>query len=433
MIRTLHAAELDAAAYDALVHPPAAAERQREVDATVLDIVGAVVRDGDAAVVEYTNRFDGSTLAEADLEVSRAEIDAAAAQVDPAAIAALHMAHERIRTFHEQGLRTDWRMQSVTGLELGQVVRPIRRVGIYCPGGRAAYPSTVLMNATPAQVAGVDEIIMVSPPTAERGTVAPAVLAAACIAGVDRVFKTGGAQAIAALAYGTARIPAVDKIVGPGNVYVQAAKRLVAGRVAIDMEAGPSEVLVVADDTANPRFVAADLLAQAEHDPEAVSICVTPSAALADAVAAEVATQCEELDRRDIIREALAQHGFILVTASLADAVAFANARAPEHLELHVADMDAVLPEIRNAGSIFLGPYSPNAAGDYVAGPNHVLPTGGQARFASPLHTEDFRTVSSIIRYTPERLAEDAPTIETLATLEGFSAHAASVRIRTQP
>ncbi len=432
MIRTFRAADLDVAALAALVHPPAAAARQREVEATAMEIVAAVVRDGDAAVVAYTNRFDGSVLAEEDLEVTPAEVDAAVAQVDAAALAALRTAHERIQSFHEHGLRSEWRVQPAPGLELGQVVRPIQRVGIYCPGGRAAYPSTVLMTATPARVAGVEEIIMVSPPTGDGGTIAPAVLAAARIAGVDRVFRCGGAQAIAALAYGTARVPAVDKIVGPGNVYVQAAKRLVAGRVAIDMEAGPSEVLVIADASANARFIAADLLAQAEHDPEAVSICVTPSPVLARAVAGEVAAQVEDLSRRDIIRQALAQHGFILVTESLEDAIAFANARAPEHLELHVTEPEGVLTDIRNAGSIFLGAYSPNAAGDYVAGPNHVLPTGGQARFASQLHTEEFRTVSSVICYTRDRLAADAATIETLATLEGFSAHAASVRIRQE-
>ena len=432
-MRILRAADLDAQAYEDLVRPPAMEERQREVDAVALEITAAVARDRDAAVVKYTNRFDGTSLTEDDLEVTADERAAAYDRVDGAAVDALRAAHQRITRFHEEGLREDWRVEPETGLELGQIVRPIARVGIYCPGGRAAYPSTVLMNATPARVAGCAEIVMVSPPTAEGGTIAPAVLVAADIAGVDRIFKTGGAQAVAALAFGTDRIPAVDKIVGPGNVYVQAAKRIVAGRVAIDMEAGPSEVLVLADASANPRFVAADLLAQAEHDPDAVSICVTTAAATAKAVNAEVERQLPALPRREIIQESLDNNGFILVTDTMDDAITFTNARAPEHLELQVVDAQAVLDQIRNAGSIFVGAYSPNAAGDYVAGPNHVLPTGGQARFASQLHTEDFRTVSSVITYTQERLAADAATIEAIADLEGFSAHAASVRIRLDP
>lgn len=433
MMRILNAADLETDALDALIQPPGAGARRREVEATVAEILAAVAREGDAAVVRYTNEFDGADLTEDSLEVTPEETEAAFAALPEGAIDALRAAHARIERFHREHLRGEWRTEAAPGLEVGQIVRPLARVGVYCPGGRAAYPSTVLMSATPARVAGCGQIVMVSPPTYEGGTIAPAVLAAADIAGVDRVFKTGGAQAVAALAYGTARIPAVDKIVGPGNVYVQAAKRLVLGRVGIDMEAGPSEVLIIADETAEPRFVAADLLGQAEHDPEAVAICVTDSPGLAERVAAEVAVQLDRLPRRDIIRDALRGNGFILVTPSLDEAIAFANARAPEHLEIMVADPEGALERITHAGSIFLGPYSPNALGDYLAGPNHTLPTGGTARFASPLHTEDFRTVSSVIRCTAERLAADADAIDRIATLEGLTAHAASVRIRQQP
>jgi histidinol dehydrogenase len=320
-------------------------------------------------------------------------------------------------------------MKDGNGSRLGQEVRPLDRVAVYVPGGRAAYPSTVLMTVVPALVAGVREIVLVSPPAADRSLNA-AVLAAARIAGVTEAYRVGGAQAVAALAYGTQTIRRVDKIVGPGNIYVALAKVQVFGDVGIDMVAGPSEVLVVADDTADASFVAADLLAQAEHDPMARAVLLTPSGALRDAVAAELGRQLAELPRREIAGAALASHGALVLTASLEEAVDLANGLAPEHLELQVADPEGLLARVRHAGAVFLGRHTPEVVGDYVAGPNHVLPTGGTARFSSALSTEDFVTRLSVIEYSPEGLAEAGPHVGELSRVEGLDGHGAAAAIR---
>jgi histidinol dehydrogenase len=338
----------------------------------------------------------------------------------------LRLAARRIRVFHERQRQESWRFRDATGAVLGQQVTPLDRAGVYIPGGTAAYPSSVLMNVIPAKVAGVGEVIGVTPP----GRAADAVLAAARIAGIDRLFRVGGAQAIAALAYGTRLIPRVDKICGPGNIWVATAKRLVFGAVDIDMIAGPSEVLVIADAAATPAHVAADLLSQAEHDPLAASILVTPSASLVARVQAELQTQLAALPRREIARRALRRHGTAFVTASLAEAVELANRLAPEHLELAVRDPERWVKKIRHAGAIFLGEHAPEPFGDYLAGPNHVLPTGGAARFSSPLGVYDFIKRSSIIGASRATLAKLGPPVIALARLEGLEAHARAVALR---
>jgi len=399
-----------------------------EILQTVQEILADVRERGDAALCEYTERFDRLGLEAAGLEVSRAEIDQALAAVDPETLATLQLAADRIAAFHRKQKEETWFAEDEPGVGLGQMVTPLDRVGIYVPGGKAAYPSSVLMNAVPAKVAGVGEIIMVVP--MPGGVVNPHVLAAAHIAGVDRIFRIGGAQAVAALAYGTATIPKVDKITGPGNIYVATAKRLVFGTVDIDMIAGPSEILVINDGSGNPAHIAADLLSQAEHDELAAAILITTDEAFGRRVAAEVDSQLEQLSRAAIARQSIDHYGAVIVARDLAEAAEFSNLIAPEHLELAVADPFALLPRIRHAGAVFLGHHTPEAAGDYLAGPNHTLPTGGTARFFSPLGTEDFVKKTSLISFSAEGLARLGGHIVDIAELEGLEAHARSVSIR---
>jgi histidinol dehydrogenase len=425
-IRTIHAAppfaELREMAAAASTDDPGLRE-------AVARIVADVASRGDDALLEYTRRFDALDVASAaDLRVTADVLARAAESIDPELLTSLRRAAENVRRFHERQREhgfVDW---LADGSLLGQRVTPLRRVGIYVPGGRAAYPSSVLMNAIPAAVAGVEEIAMVSP--APGGEVAEVVLAAAHVAGVTEVLRVGGAQAVAALAYGTGSIARVDMIVGPGNRWVAEAKRQVFGRVDIDMVAGPSEILVIADGDANPVHVAADLIGQAEHDPDAIAWLVTTSSALAAATPAVVEHLLERNPRRDVARAALEANGAIVVVPSLADAAAVADLRAPEHLELLVAEPLALAGSIRNAGAIFLGAHSPEPVGDYFAGPNHVLPTGGSARFASPLGVYDFVKRTSLIAYSPERLRAHAADVIRLAEAEGLHGHAEAVRVR---
>jgi len=398
------------------------------VERQVRAIVDGVRRRGDTALFAYTERFDGVTLSARTLEVPAVEMVRAEAALPRDVRRALELAARRIRAFHRRQRQFSWSFRDASGARLGQQVRPLDRVGVYIPGGTAAYPSSVLMNVIPAKVAGVGEVIGVTP--AGRGGVPDAVLAAAHIAGIDRLFRIGGAQAVAALAYGTRLVPRVDKICGPGNVYVATAKRLVFGTVDIDMIAGPSEVLIVADTAANPVLVAADLLSQAEHDPLAAAILVTPSAALARKVEGELGAQLARLSRRAIARRALRRHGTVFVTANVAEAVAVANRLAPEHLELAVRRPERWLGAIRHAGAIFLGEHAPEPFGDYLAGPNHVLPTGGNARFSSPLRVYDFIKRSSVIAASPRTLRRLGPAVMCLARLEGLDAHATAVGYR---
>jgi histidinol dehydrogenase len=404
-----------------------------EQNAAVRDIVEAVRREGDAALLRFTQQFDGVALRPDELRVPQEEIEAAYGRVEPAFLTALRQAAANIRAFHEKQKRTSWTDVQPDGTMLGLIIRPLKRVGLYVPGGKAAYPSSVLMNVIPAKVAGVPEIAMVTPPaTGGRAGIDPYILVAAAEAGVTEMYRVGGAQAVAALAYGTASIPAVDKICGPGNIYVALAKRAVYGAVAIDSIAGPSEIIVLADDTADPRFVAADLLSQAEHDEMASAVLVTPSERLAAAVAAELKRQAATLPRRDIAERSLEQYGAILTVGSLEEGVAVVNRLAPEHLEVIVGDPLRWLGRIENAGAIFVGPCSPEPVGDYFAGPNHILPTNGTARFSSPLNVDDFVKKSSLIRYSREALARDAAGIATLARHEGLEAHARAVEIRLE-
>ena len=411
----------------ALERPPGSVDP--EISRRVAEIVAAVREKGDAALLDFTQRFDRVALTAPELAVRPEEYAAAERAVGEATLRSLRYAAERIERFHRECAPRSWRMKDDNGSRLGQEVRPLDRVAVYVPGGRAAYPSTVLMTVVPARVAGVREIVLVSPPAADRSLNA-AVLAAARIAGVTEAHRVGGAQAIAALAYGTETIRRVDKIVGPGNIYVALAKAQVFGDVGIDMVAGPSEVLVVADDTADAAFVAADLLAQAEHDPMARAVLLTPSRALRDAVAAELGGQLARLPRREIAGAALASHGALVLTASLEEATDLANGLAPEHLELQVADPEALLARVRHAGAVFLGRHTPEVVGDYVAGPNHVLPTGGTARFSSALSTEDFVTRLSVIEYSAEGLAEAGPHVAELSRVEGLDGHGAAAAIR---
>jgi histidinol dehydrogenase len=398
------------------------------VERTVRTIIDGVRRRGDAALFGYTARFDGVDLSARTVEVPAQEMAAAAAALPADVRSALRLAARRITAFHRCQRQASWSFRDVTGARLGQQVRALDRVGVYIPGGTAAYPSSVLMNVIPAKVAGVGEVIGVTP--GGRGGVPAAVLAAAHIAGIDRLFRVGGAQAVAALAYGTRSIPRVDKICGPGNIWVATAKRLVFGAVDIDMIAGPSEVLIVADGRARPEFVAADLLAQAEHDPLAAAILVTPSRSLAGRVSRALDEQLGQLSRQAIARRALARYGTAFVTTSLTAAIALANRLAPEHLELAVQHPERWLPAIRHAGAIFLGEHAPEAFGDYLAGPNHVLPTGGSARFSSPLGVYDFIKRSSVIGAGPRTLAKLGPVVAKLARLEGLDAHARAVERR---
>ncbi|WP_374709340.1 histidinol dehydrogenase [Desmospora profundinema] len=398
-----------------------------EEEQMVAGILRRVQDEGDAALREYTRRFDRVDIAQP--LVSDAEVEEAYTRVDPAFVEALRKAAEQIDAYHQRQKRQSWIDTGEDGTVLGQLVRPLERVGVYVPGGRAAYPSTVLMTVIPARVAGVEEIVITTPPQADGRVYAP-TLVAAREAGVTRICKAGGAQAIAALASGTETIPRVDKICGPGNRYVALAKRLVYGRVDIDMIAGPSEIVVVADDSAKPAWVAADLLSQAEHDPLASAVLLTPSRALADAVANELSQQCSRLERSEIAAQSLRDHGAIAVTADLEEALNTANRLAPEHLELMVEDPWAWVGKVKHAGALFLGPWSPEALGDYVAGPSHVLPTNGTARFSSPLGVDDFIKKTSLIAASRQALLRDGPAVEILAEAEGLTAHAASIRVR---
>lgn len=406
-------------------------EQVAHKEATVREVLQAVKRQGDRAVLHYTEEFDRLTLSPEDLRVSGSELDAAYQQVSKELLSAIKLACRRIEAFHRQRIPKSWVHFGEDEVVLGKRYTPVDRAGLYIPGGRAAYPSTVLMNAIPASVAGVPRRVMVTPPAMGK-TINPAVLVAAQEAGIEEIYRVGGAQAIAALAYGTETIPKVDVITGPGNIYVTLAKKLVYGTVGIDSLAGPSEVLVIADETANPIYVAADLLAQAEHDPMAAAILLTTDASLAKNVQAAVERQLVDHPRRTLTEKAIAHYGLIVVVESLAAAAALSNEFAPEHLELEVADPWALLEHIRHAGAIFLGYSTPEAVGDYLAGPNHTLPTSGAARYASALGVETFLKHSSIIEYSPTALQKVAGAIDILATAEGLPSHAESVRLRTQ-
>jgi len=430
VIRRLDTATLGAPGVARMLdRPPAAVDA--DIHRRVEEIVSGVRDKGDAALLEFTERFDRVALTPGELAVTAGEMEAAEGAVGAATIRALRYAADRIERFHRESAPRSWRMTDALGSRLGQEVRPLDRVAVYVPGGRAAYPSTVLMTVIPARVAGVKEIVLVSPPSPDK-SLNPAVLAAARVAGVTEAYRIGGAQAVAALAYGTETIRRVDKIVGPGNIYVALAKSRVFGDVGIDMIAGPSEVMVVADASADPEWVAADLLAQAEHDPMARAVLLTPSRALIDAVAAAAERQLAALPRREIAEAALRAHGALVLTRSLEEAVEVANLLAPEHLELQVADPDALLAQVRNAGAVFLGRYTPEVVGDYVAGPNHVLPTGGTARFASALGTEDFVKRLSVIQYAPAGLRDAGPHVAELARVEGLDGHGAAAAIRIE-
>ena len=398
-----------------------------DVSAVVGEIIADVRQNGDAALYRYAEKFDGAQLSS--LEVTQAEIDDAFAQVEPEFLRVLQAAAANIRAFHEKQRRPGFIMDGPCGALMGQRVLPIEKVGLYVPGGTAAYPSTVLMDAIPAKIAGCGMICITTPPTRD-GRVAPAILAAAKIAGVDRIFKVGGAQAVAALAWGTETIPQVDKIVGPGNAYVAEAKRQVFGRVSIDMIAGPSEILVVADGKSDPAVVAADLLSQAEHDRMASAVLVTDSAELAQAVSAELERQIPMLPRAEIARTSIDQNGKIILADSIAQAVEVANTLAPEHLELCVDNPFDYLEQVKNAGSVFMGRWCPEALGDYYAGANHTLPTSGTARFSSPLSVDDFVKKTQYTYYTSQALDAAAGDIALFARQEGLEAHARSVLSR---
>jgi histidinol dehydrogenase len=399
-----------------------------DVALAVKEIVDRVRREGDPAVLEYTEKLDKVKLNLKDLKVPVEEIRAAYAAVDEKKVEALKLAARNIRSFHEKQKRTSWVSQEADGVILGNLTRPIRSAGVYVPGGKASYPSSVLMNVIPAQVAGVEHIVMCCP--APGGTLSPYILVAADIAGVSEIYRIGGAQAIAAMAYGTASIPKVDKIVGPGNIYVATAKRYVFGQVDIDMIAGPSEILIIADHTANPVYVAADLLSQAEHDELASSLLITDSRDLAEKVDREIEQQLATLARKEIARKALDRFGALIIAKDMPEAADISNSIAPEHLELAVEKPFELLALIRNAGAIFLGHYTPESVGDYIAGPNHVLPTGGTARFFSPLSTDSFLKKSSLIFYTREGLGKVAEAVIQIADTEGLEAHGNTIKVR---
>ena len=395
----------------------------------VADIIENVKTGGDKAVLEYCARFDGATLES--LQVSPEEMDEAVAQVSEEFFEVLSLAAENIRAFHEKQVRNGFILNNRRGIVMGQKVIPVDRAGLYVPGGTAAYPSTVLMDAIPAKIAGVGEVVMVTPPNKE-GKINPVILAAAKVAGVDKIFKVGGAQAIAALAYGTESIPRVDKIVGPGNAFVAEAKKQVYGQVSIDMIAGPSEILIVADGKSNPRHVAADLLSQAEHDKLASAVLVTDSYELAQDVSREIERQIPLLERKEIARASIDSNGKIIVADDLMKAIDISNEIAPEHLELCVDNPFDYLDAIRHAGSIFMGRNCPEALGDYLAGPNHTLPTGGTARFSSPLSVDDFVKKTQYTYFTADSLAKVADKVALFATKEGLTAHAKSATVRTE-
>lgn len=400
---------------------------EENVDAAVDAVLSAVQTEGDTALRRFEKQFDGAELD--DLFVTQAELDAAESQVSPELLETLRQAAENIRAFHARQTHSDFILTDKPGVVMGQRYTPIESVGVCVPGTPVAFPSTVLMDVIPAKIAGVREIIMATPP-APDGTIAPAALAAAKIAGVTKILKCGGAQAVAAMAYGTQSVPKVDKIVGPGGVYVAAAKRKVFGLVSIDMIAGPSEILVLADGNSNPKWVAADMLSQAEHDKLASAVLVTDSPTLAEAVRDELEIQLESLPRKDVARASIDNNGKIIVTDSLEKAAEAANRIAPEHLELCVDEPFALLPRIRNAGSIFLGRNAPEALGDYFAGPNHTLPTSGTARFSSPLSVDDFVKKSSFLYYTQEALQAVSSQVQSFARQEGLEAHARAIAVR---
>ncbi len=402
----------------------------RQVETEVRAIMEAVRRQGDRALIQLTRKFDGLRLTPATLEVDRRTIRAARGALPAAALRTLEVAAARIAHFHAKARPRSWRMDGGPGVKLGEQVTPLDRVGVYAPGGKATYPSSVLMAAVPARAAGVGEIVLATP--ASGGELSPAVLAAAEIAGVDRVFRIGGAQAIAALAYGTRTVPRVDKIVGPGNIYVATAKRLAFGEVGIDTIAGPTEILILADETANPEWLAADLLSQAEHDEDARAILISTSRAILERTRAALGRQTALAPRRRIIEKALARGGALIQARSAAEAVALANRYAPEHLELAVARPSLLLRQIRHAGAIFLGHGSSVVLGDFVAGPNHVLPTAGTARFFSPLGAQDLVKRSSVIEVGRAGIQRLGPHARTLAELEGLAGHAEAVRVRME-
>jgi histidinol dehydrogenase len=400
-----------------------------QYESSVNEIIANVRENGDAAVFAYTEKFDGANITAENVEVTEEEIKEAYTLVQPKLLEVIRKSKENVRVYHEKQKQYSWFDSSVPGTMLGQKVTPIAKAGVYVPGGKAVYPSSVLMNIIPAKVAGVEEIIMTTPCNRE-GKVNPSTLVAAKEAGADRIFKVGGAQAIAALAFGTASIPKVDKIVGPGNIYVALAKKAVFGHVSIDSIAGPSEILVLADETANPRFVAADLLSQAEHDELASAILITTSEELAAKVSEEVDAFVEKLSRKEIITKSLENYGYILVAPDMDTAIETANEIASEHLEIVTANAFEVMTKIKNAGAIFIGEYSSEPLGDYFAGPNHVLPTNGTAKFFSPLGVDDFIKKSSIISYSKEALQSVYKDIAQFAECEQLTAHANSVLVR---
>jgi len=400
-----------------------------QYEETVNEIISRVKTEKDSALFAYTQQFDKFALNAENIRVKRAEIDEAYKQLDSGLIEVIKKAAENIRAFHAKQLRNSWFDAREDGSILGIKFTPIARAGVYVPGGKAAYPSSVLMNVIPAKVAGVAEIVMTTPPGAD-GKVNPGTLVAADIAGVDTIYKVGGAQAIAAMAFGTESIPQVDKITGPGNIFVALAKKAVYGHVSIDSIAGPSEILVLADETANPKYVAADLLSQAEHDELASAILITTSEELAKQVSGWVDTFTDQLSRKDIIRKSLEQYGYILLAENMADAIDAVNEIASEHLEILTVNPFETMTKIRNAGAIFLGEYASEPLGDYFAGPNHILPTNGTAKFFSPVNVDDFVKKSSIISYSREALEKVHKDIETFAESEGLTAHANSVRVR---
>ena len=400
-----------------------------QYEASVKEILDKVKEEKDAAVFAYTAKFDGAELTADTIEVTEAEIEEAYAQVDDTLLAVIRKAKDNIESYHAKQRQNSWFDSKPDGTILGQKITPLHRVGVYVPGGKAVYPSSVLMNVMPAKVAGVDEIIMVTPP-GKNGKVSPNTLVAAKEAGVDKIYKVGGAQAIAALAYGTESIPKVDKIVGPGKIYVALAKKAVYGHVSIDSIAGPSEILVVADETANPRYVAADLLSQAEHDELASAILVTTSEKLAHEVSDQVDGFLKELSRAEIISKSLDNYGYILLADTMEDVIDVANEIASEHLEIQTKNPFEVMTKIRNAGAIFIGEYASEPLGDYFAGPNHILPTNGTAKFFSPLSVDDFIKKSSIISYSREALQKVHKDIESFAKAEQLTAHANSIHVR---
>jgi histidinol dehydrogenase len=404
------------------------------LDETVLESVAEIIEDvkkrGDKALIEYTEKFDGISLEPSTLEIDSDEIENAVNSLDPEDLDLLRLSAGRIEKFHKKQSLRSWSYTDEEGVGLGQEIRPLDRVGIYAPGGRALYPSTVLMAAIPAKVAGVGEIILATPSTG--GRVHPLILAAAKLGGVERIFRIGGAQAIAALAYGTESVPLVDKIVGPGNIYVAAAKRMVFGKVGIDMIAGPSEILIISDGTSRPDIAAADLLSQAEHDELASAVLVTPSEDFAREVASEVDLQLKVLERSAIAQKSVENYGAVIVTADMDEAVKIANMIAPEHLELMVKNPESVLEKIKNAGAVFMGYYTPEALGDYIAGPNHILPTGGTARFSSPLGVYDFVKRMSVVSFSEKSLRRYGGETARFADMEGLRAHGQSIMVRLE-